>query len=255
VVDVHAHLLPGIDDGPRDMDAAVALAAEAAVDGVTTIAATPHLRPDHPRVRPSELAERVSSVRRALDQAGVFVDVVAGAEVDLYHATAAGDDELRLASYGQRGTDLLVETPYGELAPGFEDLLFALTARGYRLLLAHPERSPSFQRDPRRLAAIARRGTLLQITAASVAAPRASSARRLALALVTEGVAHVIASDQHGAGIRTTLSTGVAAAARVAPARAAWMSHTAPAAILAGEPLPPPPPDHRRRRFARRRLG
>jgi protein-tyrosine phosphatase len=255
LVDVHVHLLPGIDDGAGDMEAAVALAAAAAADGVETIAATPHLRQDHPRVLPGELAARGRDVQAALDAAGVAVEVVAGAEVDLYRGTAASDEELRLASYAQRGTDLLVETPYGELPPNFEDLLFALTARGYRLLLAHPERSRAFQRDPRRLGSIAERGTLLQVTAASLAGPRTSAARRLALALVAEGVAHVIASDEHGAGVRARLSEGVAAAAHVAPARAAWMSREAPAAVLAGEPLPAPPADRRRRRRFRRRIG
>jgi protein-tyrosine phosphatase len=229
------------------MAAAVRLAGAAAASGVTTMAATPHLRPDFARVRPHELADRVAALRTALAEAGVELDVVAGAEVDLYRGLAADDDELRLASYGQRGTDLLVETPYGALAPDFEDQLFRLAARGYRLLLAHPERSRDFQRKPRRLGALAEGGTLLQVTADTLCGPR-SPARRLALALVAEGVAHVIASDAHGSVRRAGLRDGVAAAERVAGSRATWMATAAPAAILAGEPLPSAPPAARRRR-------
>ena len=91
-------------------------------------------------------------------------------------------------------------------------------------------------------------GTLLQVTAASLAkGRRRSPTRRLALALVADGVAHVIASDDHGGGWRAGLREGVEAAARIAPERARWMAADAPAAILAGEPLPSPPQAGRRR--------
>jgi protein-tyrosine phosphatase len=247
VIDLHTHVLPGVDDGAPDVEAARALAADAAAGGVAVMAATPHLRSDHPRVVASELAGRVAALRAALS--GVPIELVVGAEVDLERALIADGDELRLASYGQRGTDLLVETPYGGLPPSFEDLLFRIAARGYRILLAHPERNRDFQREPRRLAALAERGTLVQVTAASLAEGRRRSAtRRFAHALVQEGVAHVIASDDHGGGWRATLAAGVSAAARTAPARAQWMVTDAPAAILAGAPLPPPPAQRARRR-------
>jgi protein-tyrosine phosphatase len=148
---------------------------------------------------------------------------------------------------------MLVETPYGELPERFEDLLFNLTVRGYRILLAHPERSPTFQRDHRRLGALVERGTLLQLTALSLAeSGRRSRSRRLALDLVRHGLAHVIASDMHGPHLaRPGLRAGVEAAARVDPQRARWMVTDAPAAILAGDPLPRPPAERigpRRRR-------
>jgi protein-tyrosine phosphatase len=250
VIDLHSHLLPGIDDGARDMDGAVRLGRAAVEDGVRVLAATPHLRPDFPLVRPGEVAERVNAVRGALARAGLRLEVVAAAEVDVHRGVAASDEELRLASYGQTGTDLLVETPYGALPADFETLLFRLAARGYRILLAHPERNRSFQADPPRLAAIARAGTLLQVTAGSlVEGSRVSRTRRFARALVAEGVAHVIASDAHGATVaRAPLSAGVAAADRLAAGRGAWMAEDAPAAILAGEPLPPAPQGGGRRR-------
>jgi protein-tyrosine phosphatase len=254
MIDLHTHVLPGVDDGAPDLEAAVRLATEAAASGVTTLAATPHLRADHPAVVPRELAGRVEELRAALGD--LPLEIVAGAEVDLHRALEADGEELRLASYGQQGRDLLVETPYGTLPPAFEDLLFRIAAQGYRVLLAHPERNRDFQREPRRLAALAKRGTLLQVTAASLASGgRGSSTRRLAHALVAEGVAHVIASDDHGGGWRAALADGVAAAERTAPARARWMVTEAPAAILAGAPLPAAPSERARRRPLLRRLG
>ncbi len=242
VIDLHSHVLPGIDDGPADQDGSLALIRAAAADGTDTLAATPHLRHDFPSVHLREIASRCVSLNQSLP-ADLEVTVVPGGEVDLIWAQNASVDELRLASYWQRGTDLLIETPYGPLATGFEELLFRISLQGFRILLAHPERNSTFQGDPARLAALVERGVLVQVTAASLAASeKHSRSRRLALSLIEEGLAHVIASDAHSAGsMRAPLSAGVAAAARVAPARAEWMVSDAPAAVLAGEPLPAPP--------------
>ncbi len=248
MIDLHNHILPGIDDGPRDTDGAVELAARAAADGVEVLAATPHVRADYPAVHPEELGDRVEHLRGALQAAGVGVELVCGGEVDIYWAQSATADDLRHVSYGQRGTDLLVETPYGALHDRFEQLLFQLRARGMRLLLAHPERNQAFHQDPKRLADLVRQGVLLQVTASALASPKRRT-HAFARGLVREGLAHVIASDSHGAGLdRAGLAAGVASLDEVAPRRARWMVTEAPAAILAGEPLPPPPRDRAPRR-------
>ncbi len=249
MIDLHVHVLLGIDDGPRDEAAAIDLVAEAVATGVTTIAATPHLRADHPAVRPLELAARTARLQAALDSAGIAVELVGGGEVDVRWAQQAGEDELKAVSYGGRGRDVLTEVPYGELMPQFEDFVFRLRALGYRVLLAHPERSPTFQRDVDRLLALVGQGCLVQVTASALASrTRGSRSRKLAIALVREGIAHVIASDTHRrGGDRASLADAVEALRRDAPLRAHWMVTEAPAAILAGEPLPPAPAERSRR--------
>jgi protein-tyrosine phosphatase len=243
MIDLHAHVLAGVDDGPATADESVELARRAVADGVATLAATPHLRDDHPGVAPGELAGRRTELQRRLADEGVALRLVTGGELDLSWALDAPDDALELVSYDQRGSDLLVETPYGELPRDFERVLDAIRRRGYRLLLAHPERNPSFQRSPERLAKLADGGVLVQLTAAALAASPKSRARRFALAAVSEGVAHVIASDAHGFATaeRPRLSEGVAVASELDRGRAQWMVTEAPAAVLAGAPLPPPP--------------
>jgi protein-tyrosine phosphatase len=256
LIDLHCHLLPGIDDGPVTTEESLMLAREAASDGIDVIAATPHLRADHPRVRPLELAGRCDALKDALAAEGSVLEVVPGAEVAVTWALDAAQEDLRLATYGQRGTDALVETPYGPLTSNFEELLFdRFSARGVRILLAHPERNPTFQQEPERLAELVRRGVLTQITARSLSrSRRRSPVRRLATAMVSEGLAHVLASDSHGVDRRaSSLSAGVAAAAGIDAGRARWMVTDAPAAILAGEPLPPLPPAPRRRWLLGRR--
>jgi protein-tyrosine phosphatase len=257
VIDLHCHLLPGIDDGPATVDGSVELAAALVADGVRTAAATPHVRADHPDVVPAELRERREALRRAIAAAGIDLEVVSGGELDLGRGLEASDEELRLVSLGKGGRYLLVETPYSPLPSLFEQQLFELEVRGFGLLLAHPERNPSFQADPERLAEVAARGALLQITAASlVPGRRRSATTRLARALVERGLAHVLASDAHGAAVkRAPISAGLQVARELAGARADSMVTDAPAAILAGErpALPPATPGRRRGLLRRRR--
>jgi protein-tyrosine phosphatase len=249
MIDLHCHLLPGIDDGPRTAQESVELGDAAFADGIRVVAATPHLRGDYPMVRAEELAARCQELRTTFDAYCVPVEIVPAAEVDLTWAQGASEEQLRLASYGQQGTTLLLETPYPPLPPDFERRIFELfTTRGIRVLLAHPERNPTFQHDPERLAELVRRDVLVQVTAHSlVEAARRSRSRRLAEALVKEGLAHVIASDSHGtsdshASRRGSprLADAVRAAEALAPERARWMVSDAPAAVIAGAPLVPP---------------
>jgi protein-tyrosine phosphatase len=253
MIDLHSHVLPGIDDGPSDIADSIAFAQAAEAQGTTVLAATPHLRSDFPLVRIEQVAEACAELNDRLP-AGSGLRVSPGAEVDVLWAQTASDEELRLASLGQHGTDLLVETPYGLLSDSFEDLLFRITVRGYRILLAHPERNPTFQRDPARLREIATRGVLIQITLPSVVArDRGSRSRKLAFDLVREGLAHNLASDSHSPGRwrPPALRTGLEAFAEFAPSYAEWMVTDAAAAILEGEPLPPPPRDPAPRRGIR----
>ena len=251
VSDLHVHLLPGLDDGPSDEDDAIALAAKLAGDGVRRVATTPHLRGDYPDVRPDELAARTAGLQERIDRERIDLDLVTAGEVAIEWAMAASDEDLRLVSYGQRGQDVLIETPYGPLPAIFEELLFRVTARGYRILLAHPERNHTLQNDPVRLGRMVEQGVLVQITASALASSeRRSRSRRLARDLLRNGHAHVIASDSHGAIQRAALSQGVAAASELAPNRAQWMVTEAPHAIVMGEPLPEAPVDAPPKRLA-----
>jgi protein-tyrosine phosphatase len=243
MIDLHSHVLPGIDDGPDEVAESLAFAHAAGTQGTTLLVATPHVRSDFPLVRVEELADRCAELNERLPPAPDIL-VLPGAEVDIFWAQSATDDQLRLASLGQHGTDLLIETPYGLLPDSFEAMLFKITVRGYRILLAHPERNPTFQRDPERLRELAARGVLIQITLPSVVSrERGSRSRKLAFSLVREGLAHNMASDSHSSGTwrPPALRTGVHALADVAPAYAEWMVTDAAAAILEGDALPHAP--------------
>lgn len=256
-VDIHAHVLPEIDDGPSDLDAAVAMLRAAAVNGIATIAATPHLRSDFPRVHVRELANRCQELRDAGEREGIEVGLVSGAEISITWALEASDDELRLASYGQRGRDLLIETPATNVL-GLEQILYDLRVKGYRITLAHPERNAEFRHDEALLRRLVDDGVLLQINAESLIGSRVTSGpRRFARELCRAGLGHVLASDGHRAERWrpiTLLPAAMDAAAELLGAeRAQWMADTA-AAILDGTDVSSPPEvvsERRWRRFGR----
>lgn len=244
-VDIHAHVLYGIDDGPDDRAAAEAMLHAAAQAGTTTIAATPHLRSDFPGVHVDELAARVRELRDWIATEGLGIDLVNGGEVGLVWALDAPAEDLRLASYGQRGSDLLIETP--ATIAGMDALLYQIRAAGYRVTLAHPERSREFQRDPSLLLGLIERGVLLQVNADAILGnPRKSRTSALAHKLVREGRVSAVATDSHRAAEWRAVSVlpdaASALAELVGPEMARWLTSDAPAAIVAGSELPAAPP-------------
>jgi protein-tyrosine phosphatase len=256
LVDIHSHLLPGIDDGPAAIEGALDMARTAAAAGTRVIAATPHLRADFPAVDVRELSSRCDELSRAVQAAGIELRIVPGAEASLAWTLEAPDEDLAQATYGQLGRDLLVETPID--VSMLEEMLYRVRLRGVRVTLAHPERSVTFKQDPARLAALSQQGVLLQVNADALLAPRSSTTRRLAEHMCREGLAQVIASDGHRAAEWRpigSLRLGFIALSRlVGETRATWMARDAPAAILGGEELPDPPGRERSgRAFWRRR--
>jgi protein-tyrosine phosphatase len=210
--DIHAHVLPGIDDGPSEVDDALAMLRAAAGCGIATIVATPHVRSDFLAVDVHQLADRGAEMR-------------------------------------------------GRTAAGLQTRLYELQVRGFRITLAHPERSRDFQRDPAPPAELVRRGLLLQVNADTLLGNEGRSATSsLGVELCLDGLVHALASDSHRAESWrpvTRLPEAVAAAASLlGPDRARWMSADAPAAIFNGAELPEAPPvlagRRRRPRWPRR---
>ncbi|HSD76484.1 MAG TPA: CpsB/CapC family capsule biosynthesis tyrosine phosphatase [Solirubrobacteraceae bacterium] len=239
MIDLHCHVLPGVDDGPAELAGALELARGAAGAGITTIAATPHVDWSHPANDAARIAAAVDALQGELDAAGIDVRVVPGAEVAVTRAVDLPDDELRALTLGG-GPWLLLECPLSPaLAPGFGAAARSLAVRGHRLLLAHPERSPAFQRDPGALADLVAGGMLAQVTAGSLTGRIGRTVRDTALRMVRDGTVHVAASDAHGPGREASIAAelGEAGLEALAP----WLGRDAPAAILAGEPLPPRP--------------
>ena len=247
MIDLHSHILPGLDDGSRTVEDARALARRAAEDGVTAIAATPHVRSDYP-TRAEEMERGVSRLREDFLAEGIDVEVLPGGEIDLGMLASLDDDGLRRFTLAQSGRYLLLEFPYTGWPAGLEETVYGLGLRGLLPILAHPERNREVQSKPERLAEAVRMGALVQLTAASLDGRIGSSSQAAANKLLELGLAHVLASDAHTPEIR---EAGLAAAAEALQDDdlARFLTVEAPSAIVAGEPVPEPPRKARRRRW------
>jgi protein-tyrosine phosphatase len=263
VIDLHTHVLAGIDDGPADMGGSIELARAAREAGTDVLVATPHVTWDYPENTAAEIARRVEETNAALRTAGVGVEVRTGAEVAMTRAADLPDEELAGLRLGG-GPWLLVECPLTPAATGFETLLHHLQGRGHRVVLGHPERCPALQRDPDGLGRLVHAGMLSSITAGALTGAFGRTVRAFALDLLERGLVHNVTSDAHDTrrrppGVRAALE----AAEQDLPGlldQADWLTRDVPAAVLAGEEIPvrpAGPPSRRRsglfRRASRRR--
>lgn len=247
MIDLHAHILPGLDDGARTIEEARDLARRAFADGVTAVAATPHVRDDYP-TRAEEMEERVAELRRDFGEQGIAVQVLHGGEIDLAFGGTLSSGELRRFTLAQNGRHLLLEFPYRGWPVDLSESLVELVELGLVPVLAHPERNRDVQAAPERLADLVPLGALVQVTAASLDGRLGRSSRDAAFRLLELRLVHVLASDAHTPGIR---AAGLAAAAGALgdSGLARYLTEEAPAAIVAGEAVPEPPALPRRRRF------
>jgi protein-tyrosine phosphatase len=240
LIDLHCHVLPAVDDGPPDVEGAIALARRAQDDGIGTIAATPHVDWSHPHLDAARIEAEVRALQPRLDAAGVDVRVVTGGELGVTRAVNFDDAELRALALG-RGPWLLLECPLSpSSAPGFVVAARSLARHGHRILLAHPERSPVFMRAPELLDELVAEGMLGQITSGALTGRFGGTVREFAWRLLESGAVHVAASDAHGDHRPATIGEDLREA-QIDPALATWLARDVPAALLAGDRVPARP--------------
>jgi protein-tyrosine phosphatase len=249
MIDLHCHLLWGLDDGPRELSESIELARVAVAAGTEVIVATPHIRHDHP-FEIEALQERADELRAALASEGLALQVRLGGEVSIDKARELDDNELRAVALGS-GPYVLVESPYVPVEELLEGTLLDLQLRGFRPVLAHPERSPCFVNDTHRVSALVRSGVLCSVSAGSVTGQFGRRVRRIALDLLRGGLVHNLASDAHDAGRRPPgLEKAVAAIGtelQSQPSLGDWLTRAVPASLLEGKRPPRPDPPSRRR--------
>jgi protein-tyrosine phosphatase len=238
VIDLHFHLLPGIDDGPKSIEGSVALARAAAAAGTKTIVATPHVN-SRTRNESQAIASLVSQMNECLAAEGIELEVKAGAEIAITSISELADGELdRLALGGSRW--LLVEPPFTPVAPGIEAAIFELRREGREVMLAHPERCPALQREPDMLRRLASAGVLMSLTAGSLVGRFGGEVRRFAMQLASDGLMYNVASDAHDLERRPPGMAEEIERAGLGALRG-WLTEGVPAAMLAGDPIPAAP--------------
>ncbi len=252
MIDLHVHVLAGVDDGPATLEEAVALVAAARASGTTTMVATSHVSDRHPNT-PQVLADARGALAAELGREDAGVAIAPGAEIALERLPRLSDADLDALALGG-GAYLLIESPLEPSVGDVEGPLLGLLERGRRVVLAHPERSPVFQRDPDLLATLMARGVYMSLTASSFTGRFGRTVKRFSEQMLAEGLVHDVASDGHdldsrGPDMTAGLERVAAAAGR---AYVPWLTDVVPAAILAGEPVPAAPARPRPRSGLRR---
>jgi protein-tyrosine phosphatase len=196
LVDMHVHLLAGLDDGPATEADALEMCRQAYADGIRAAAATAHQNERWGGVTPGRIRRACVRLRELLREAAVDLTVFPCAEVMVAPQTEAAWREGRLLSVADRGEYLLLELPPG-LFLDLRETAAALARAGVRPILAHPERHPEFLDEPGALEGLVRAGCLVQVSSGSVTAPRSRRDGRALKDWFRRGLVHLLGSDGH----------------------------------------------------------
>ncbi len=238
MLDLHSHILFDLDDGPRRIEDSLEMCRLSAGGGVRGMVATPHFLSPLFDVAPELARARFDALRVRIEEEGIPLEIYLGGEVYLVPEVAASLEQGQALALNA-GRNVIVELPYDLVPAHFTQALFELQSRGYRPILAHPERYVEARESRTFLDQLRDRGVFLQITAGAITGEFGPEERQFCRRLLKEGRVHVIASDSHSA---TRRPPGLADARReaariVGPSEAERLVESNPRALVLGEAL------------------
>lgn len=250
MIDLHCHILPGVDDGSPDLEQSHAMARMAVEEGVTVQACTPHMFPGVYNNRGDDVRRRVAALQVALNDSGVPLKLVTGADVhitpDLVSKLKSGEAlSLNDTRY------VLIETPHHVLPPRVEDYFFNLLSAGFVPILTHPERMSWIDRNFDVVQRLVRAGALMQLTAGALTGGFGKRPKYWSERMLDERMIHIVATDAHDTKRRPPrLQEAIRALVeRVGAEETRNLVLERPRSILENRPVsalaplaPPPPP-------------
>jgi protein-tyrosine phosphatase len=251
MIDLHCHVLPGLDDGPRFLKESLDMARTAVNNNIQTIVATPHSLNGFFVNTWESIVKVTSSVQDALQRENIELNIYPGVEVqmgpDLFEALERGE----AATINNNGRYMLVEFPAFSMPAGAREFIFKLKLQDITPIIAHPERHLILQHDLNQLHELVNQGALCQLTALSLTGEFGGTVKKSAEEMIRTGLAHVIATDAHFDNDRiNALAKSVDLAAEVMQdySRAEQMVTKTPAAIINGEDVDLPEPDLKKKK-------
>jgi protein-tyrosine phosphatase len=196
MIDIHHHLLWGMDDGATSVETSVAMAKAAAADGISHIVCTPHANGTW-TYKPSEIADKISELQGLLDRQSIAVKLGRGCD---FHMSYENIQEAKLdpAKFSINGLGyILVELPDYGISSNLKEIFYQMQLAGMTPILTHPERNPTLQADQPRMMDWLRGGVLVQVTAGSVMGRMGKQAERMAHDLLSKRWVHFLATDAH----------------------------------------------------------
>lgn len=199
MIDLHAHMLPGLDDGPAKLEESLEMAAVYEAAGFSRVAMTPHWvlgsawQPSREKV-----LKWVEGLQKALERQGVALEVVPGMEVAMTLGISKRLERGEVIPLNN-GRYMLVEPPFQQMPVGWEQILFEISASGYRVLVAHPERCTHLVREPEAIQEMVKMGVGLQINWKSLLGRYGQTVKETAWSFLERGLGHILATDGHRA--------------------------------------------------------
>lgn len=247
MIDLHAHILPGLDDGARDIEESLEMCRVAARDGIKAIVATPHTGNgafDNPR---EKVLNAVAELNARIREEAIDIEIVPGADVYVHEQLDVLINERQVMTVNDNMRYVMIEFPKHIIPPNHIEWMFRLTLAGLTPILTHPERNTAIHQRLDIVREWIEKGGLVQLTAMSITGAFGKSVQKCSEELLKNNLVHVIASDAHSAGRRPpVLSRAVDRAASLIGAKQVHkLIDDYPAAIVAGkvfyapEPVPP----------------
>lgn len=243
MIDLHSHILPGLDDGASTWEDALQMARMAVADGIRTMVASPHLyknrTPDQGKINlKAEVLARINEFKEKLADEGIDLEILPGCDFPLSYESLQllEDDQVFTINDGKRY--LLLEFPDASLPPASEDICFRLQSQGITPIITHSERHFIFHEMPRKLQRLLDLGCLAQVTASSLTGGFGRSVARVAREMMRQGYFKILATDAHNTGRRPPLLRQALekASSIVGKEQALAMVTSTPEKIIRGEP-------------------
>ena len=244
MIDIHAHILPGLDDGAKSWEESLEMARMAVADGIRVMVATPHLYKsrsiDPGQINGKEIVfDRLALLREKLAAAEIPLEVLPGCDFPLgFESLQLLAQDLALTINDARRY-LLVELPDTALPPALDDICFQLQSQGLTPIITHPERHFLIQERPQKLRRLLDLGCLAQLTASSLTGWFGRRVKKTSRHLVKAGYIQLLATDAHNTRSRPpVLSQAVKALSRLVGETQAWAMVTRfPEKVIKGEPF------------------
>jgi len=237
MIDLHSHILPGIDDGSKSLEMSLDMARIAVKDGIRVMACTPHIYPGLYMNDAAGISAARDALQAALDQHGIALQLTTGADVHLVPGLLEGLRSGRVPSLNATRY-VLLEPSHHSAPPRFAESVFQLVAAGYVPVITHPERLTWIEDHFQIFVDLTRQGAWMQVTASALTGTFGPRARYWGERFVGEGLTHILATDAHSSGRRVpVLSEGLAVAERLlGPQEAQQLVEGRPAAVMTNTP-------------------
>jgi len=203
-VDIHCHLIPGIDDGAKSWQESLAMARLAVADGIETIVVTPHQLGGYAHNSGEMIRHRTAELQQALDNHDIRLQVLPGADVRIDQGMIEGLKDGSVMTLGDHGRHVLLELPHEMYFP-LEPVLDDLGRAGMVGILSHPERNQGLLKQPSLIETLVDYGCLMQVTAGSLTGTFGPQSQKMAEWLLSEGLVHFLSTDAHGPRARRPL--------------------------------------------------